>query len=50
MSPLFYIGPVYHLAFTRLHKMVMLDSTDLGVVSDLKVFFIVVLHNFLLGI
>lgn len=36
MSPLFYIGPVYHLAFTRLHKMVMLDSTDLGVVSDLK--------------
>ena len=39
MSPLFYIGPIYHLAFTRLDKMIMLDSTDLGVVSDLKLFF-----------
>ena len=38
MSPLFYIGPIYHLAFTKLDKMIMLDSTDLGVVSDLKVF------------
>ena len=40
MSPLFYIGPIYHLAFTKLDKMIMLDSTDLGVVSDLKVFII----------
>jgi len=36
ISDLFYIGPIYHLAFTKLEKMIMLDSTDLGVVSDLK--------------
>ena len=37
MSELFYIGPIYHLAFTKLDKMIMLDSTDLGVLSDLEV-------------
>ena len=37
MSELFYIGPIYHLAFTKLDKMIMLDATDLDVVSDLKV-------------
>ena len=37
MSPLFYVGPIYHLAFTKLDKMIMLDATDLDVVSDLKV-------------
>jgi hypothetical protein len=36
ISDLFYIAPIYHRAFRSLDRMLVLDSTDLGIVSDLR--------------
>ena len=32
----FYIAPLYHLAFTQLHKLIVLDVQDLGKLIRLK--------------
>ena len=36
-SPLFYIAPIYHLAFTNLQRILVIDSTDLTFNCDVKV-------------
>ena len=35
-ADLFYIGPLYHLAFSSIDKIIFIDSTDLLFVSDVK--------------
>ena len=37
VSDLFYMAPIYHQAFTKLGKLLVMDSTDLTIVSDIKV-------------
>ena len=37
LSDLFYMAPIYHQAFTKLDKLLVVDSTDLTIVSDIKV-------------
>ena len=37
VSDLFYMAPIYHQAFTKLDKLLVVDSTDLTIVSDIKV-------------
>ena len=37
VSDLFYMAPIYHQAFTKLGKLLVIDSTDLTIVSDIKV-------------
>ena len=37
VSDLFYMAPIYHQAFTKLEKLLVIDSTDLTIVSDIKV-------------
>ena len=37
LSDLFYMAPIYHQAFTKLDKLLVVDSTDLTFVSDIKV-------------
>lgn len=36
VSDLFYMAPIYHQAFTKLDKLLVVDSTDLTIVSDIK--------------
>jgi len=36
VSDLFYMAPIYHQAFTKLSKLLVIDSTDLTIVSDIK--------------
>ena len=36
-SPLFYIAPIYHLAFINLQRILVIDSTDLAFNCDVKV-------------
>ena len=31
------MAPIYHQAFTKLDKLLVIDSTDLTIVSDIKV-------------
>ena len=31
------MAPIYHQAFTKLGKLLVIDSTDLTIVSDIKV-------------
>ena len=31
------MAPIYHQAFTKLDKLLVVDSTDLTIVSDIKV-------------
>ena len=37
VSDLFYMAPIYHQAFTKLDQLLVVDSTDLTIVSDIKV-------------
>ena len=37
VSDLFYMAPIYHQGFTKLGKLLVIDSTDLTIVSDIKV-------------